>query len=132
MFPMIFRIVRMEVDYSADVVDCADERLELLLFHEDCVPSFAFDSEDADRDSRGRTEFRDGEVLQALIFERLKRVKNNVRKEFLTFVSNRLAIPLWFNNFFVVNLINRVTRVSGLSLILQRRDQSLRVLHLVF
>ena len=76
-FPATFRIVRMEVDYFADVVDCADERLELLLFHEDCVPSFAFDSEAADRGFRGRTEFRDGEVLQALIFETLKRVKNN-------------------------------------------------------
>ena len=132
MFPMIFRIVRMEVDYSADVVDCADERLELLLFHEDCVPSFAFDSEVADRGFRGRTEFRDGEVLQALIFERLNSVNHYERKAFHTFVSNRLTIPLWFNNFFVVNLINRVTRVSGLSLIFQRRDQSLWVLHLVF
>ena len=64
----------MEVDYSDDVVDSADERLELLRFREDCVPSFAFDSEAAGRGFRGKTEFRDGEVLQVLLFELLKRV----------------------------------------------------------
>lgn len=72
MFPVTFRIARMEVDYSADVVDGADERSELARFREDCVPSFAFDSEVAGRGFRGRTEFRDGEVLQVLLFELLK------------------------------------------------------------
>ena len=89
MFQVTFRIARMEVDYSADVVDCADERLELARFHEDCVPSFAFDSEVAGRGFRGRTEFRDGEVLQVLLFELLKEVK--IIPKTLIYVCKQLA-----------------------------------------